>query len=332
MSTRVFAILGALAAVIIGVALVAVRFAADAAKTPATTNNGHMARTPYGDPDLQGIWTIIEMDGVPFERPAELAGKEQVTAEEAEARVAQRVSSLINNDPTGNYGPEWRDHAPGLARQKASTRTSVVVDPPDGRLPPLTPEAQTRMTAQTADVRARRERPASWGDLPLWNRCITRGLPTEPMVYNNGVQIVQSPGHVVILREMIHEARVIPVTGTPHLGPRLTQYLGDSRGRWEGDTLVVEITNFSEKSDYRGAGKNLHLTERFTRVSQDRLEYRFTVDDPTMWTRPWTGVLTMTRDDGQYELVEYACHEANYAVPNILSAARAAEKGKTARN
>ena len=182
------------------------------------------------------------------------------------------------------------------------------------------------LTAAAAS--AQRGRPAGPEDLSSWVRCITRGLPEMmlPRVYNNGLQIVQGPGFVAVQKEMIHETRVIPTDGRPHLGPNLTQWLGDSRGTWEGDTLVVEVTNFNGKASYRGSGEDMTLIERYARTGPDTLEYWFTVDDPTIWTAPWTGMFTFGRDDDQYELVEYACHEGNYGMTNILSGARAEER------
>lgn len=284
-------------------------------------------RTPWGDPDFQGIWTTNEMHGVPLERPAEFAGKDALTAEEAAARREQTTQRTVTAEGIGNYDRAFRDTALGFTKQGLSTQASLVVDPPDGRLPPLTAEAQTRREQQ----RARRgQRPADWTDLGTWGRCITRGALTivEPSGYNNGVQIVQGPGYVAIQKEMIHETRVVPLNGRPHLGSNLTLWSGDARGRWEGETLVIEATNFDGRGPLFGASRNARLVERFTRLSPDQLEYRFTVEDPTIWTRPWTGRMTMSYDAGQYELVEYACHEANYSMTNTLSAARAEEKAE----
>jgi hypothetical protein len=172
----------------------------------------------------------------------------------------------------------------------------------------------------------RNELPEGPEDLSNWVRCITRGLVPMPGIYNNGLQISQGPGFVNVTREMVREVRVIPTDGSPHLGPNLTSYLGDPRGHWEGDTLVVEITNFNGRSPYQGSSENLTLTERYTRTGEDTLEYKFTLDDPTVWTQPWTGMYTFVRDESQYELVEYACHEGNYGMRNILSGSRAKER------
>jgi hypothetical protein len=211
----------------------------------------------------------------------------------------------------------------------------MVVDPPDGRIPPFTPDGKRR----AAEIARRGSglvedseeelRPGIWADdLGSFVRCITRGLPAMwlPGVYNNGVQIAQGPGYVVITKEMIHEARVIPLDRRPALGPKLTQWIGDSRGHWEGDTLVVEVTNFNGRVDFRGSSKNMRLVERFRRIGPETIDYSVTIDDPATWTRPWTINFPIQKDDSQYDLVEYACHEGNYGLVNILSAARATEK------
>jgi hypothetical protein len=298
-----------------------------AASPAAATAPWKAPRTPWGDPDFQGIWTTNEMHGVPLERIAELAGRDTLTVEEATARRERTTQGTVNAEGIGNYDRAFRDTALGFTKQSVSTQASLVVDPPDGRLPPLTADAQTRREQQ----RARRgQRPADWTDLGAWGRCITRGALTivEPSGYNNGVQIVQGPGYVAIQKEMIHETRVVALDGRPHLGSSLGLWSGDARGRWEGETLVIEMTNFDGRSPLFGASRNARLVERFTRLSPDQLEYRFTVEDPTIWTRPWTGRMTMSYDPGQYELVEYACHEANYSMTNTLSAARAEEKAE----
>ncbi len=296
-----------------------------AAATPEPGEPYTVPRTPWGTPDLQGIWTGDAAHGIPLERPLDAAEIAALTPEEAAARRERGTLRSI-----WGYEREWRDTTLGFARDAPSTQVAMIVDPPDGRLPPLTPEGEALVAAA---ANADRGPPAGPEDLSSWVRCITRGLPgmMMPGVYNNGLQIVQSPGFVAIQKEMIHETRVIPTDGRPHLGPNLTQWLGDSRGRWDGDTLVVEVRNFNGKSSYRGSGANLTLTERYTRTGPDTLEYRFTVNDPTIWTTPWTGMFTFGRDDTQYELVEYACHEGNYGMTNILSGARAEERAQAAQ-
>ena len=205
----------------------------------------------------------------------------------------------------------------------------MVIDPPDGRVPPLTSRGE-ELSAIAEEARRRYTRGPSAGpeDLTPYVRCITRGLPgmMMPGVYNNGLQIVQGPGYVAITKEMIHETRVIPTDEHPPLGTDLTLWLGDPRGRWEGNTLVIETTHFNGRASYRGSSADMTLTERFTRVGPDTLQYEFTIDDPTVWTRPWTAMFRFDKDDAQYELVEYACHEGNYGMTNILSASRAQEK------
>ncbi len=198
-----------------------------------------------------------------------------------------------------------------------------MVDPPDGRVPPLTPDGQTRATA-----RARRGYD-SWEDRSLWERCITLGLPMVPGPYNNNYQILQTPGYVVILHEMIHDARIIPLDGRPHVGQNVRQWFGDSRGRWEGATLIVDTTNFTDKVSYRGSTEGLHLIERFTRTDAGTVRYEFTIDDPATFTKKWTAAIPMAKTDDQ--IFEYACHEGNYGMVNLLSGARVQEKGRAGR-
>jgi hypothetical protein len=293
-------------------------------------------RTPWGDPDFQGIWTTNEMHGVPLERAKEYASTPELTAKDAEARRERTTQGTVSAEGIGNYDRAFRDTALGYTKQRVSTQASLIVDPPDGRLPPLTDEAQQRRAgrgrgaaAGGADVIGR-GRPADWTALGAWGRCITRGALTivEPSGYNNGVQIVQGPGVIAIQKEMIHETRIVPLNAGSHLASAIRQWGGDARGRWEGDTLVVEIRNFDGRAGLNGATRDATLTERFTRLGPTELEYRYTVNDPGTWTRPWTARMTMTLDPSQYELVEYACHEANYSMVNTLSAARAEERAE----
>ena len=274
-------------------------------------------RTPWGTPDFQGVWTGDAAHGIPLQRPDDLADVGVLTPEQAAARRERGTLGSI-----WGYESEWRDTTLGYVKSAPSRQVAMVIDPPDGRIPP--------MTARGRELRAaarRSRRPLAEGpeDLSSWVRCITRSLVQTPGVYNNGFQIVQGPGHVAMQVEMLHETRVIPTDPSPHLGSDITSWRGDARGRWEGDTLVVDITNFNGRVPYQGSSDTLTMTERYTRTGPDTLEYRFTLDDPTVWTRPWTGMFTYVRGETQYELVEYACHEGNYGMTNILSGARARE-------
>ena len=275
-------------------------------------------RTPWGDPDIQGIWTSSSAVGIPFERPdgVEVGA---LTAEEAVARHEGRLLRGI-----WGYEREWRDTTLGYTGAAVSTQLAMVIDPPQGRLPPRTARGE-ELAAADRPARERRaaQPPAGPEDLSPWVRCITRGLIPTPGGYNNGMQIVQAPGHVAITREMVHETRIIPTNPRPAVGADVTSYLGHSLGRWEGDTLVVESTNFNGGAPIQGSSKDMTLIERYTRIGPNTLEYRFTVDDPTVWTAPWTAMFRWDLDESQYELVEYACQEGNYGMRNILSGARA---------
>ncbi|MCE2539207.1 MAG: hypothetical protein J4G16_02105, partial [Acidobacteria bacterium] len=281
-------------------------------------------RTPWDEPDLQGVWTGNASHGIPLERPEDLADLESLTPEQAAARRERGTLGSI-----WGYEREWRDTTLGYDPNAPSTQVAMIIDPPDGRLPALTPEGERR-AAQVASDRARYTTTNIAGpeEATSFVRCITRGLPALmfPGVYNNGLQIYQGPGFVAIQKEMIHETRVVPTTPRPKDGPQLTSWLGSTQGQWEGDTLVVETTNLNARASYRGSSPDMVLTERFTRISPTRLEYQFTVDDPTVWTAPYTGRFTFDIDDEQYELVEYACHEGNYGMFNILSGARARDR------
>lgn len=297
--------------------------------TAAETRTWTPARTAWGHPDLQGTWSSATI--TPFERPDDLAGKQVLTDAEAAEFEKQRLQATNQDrrdgagtdaDVARAYNDFWWDRGRKVTPNR---QTSLVVDPPDGKVPPLTPEAQKRQAARTE---ARNSRgPADYPeDRNLWERCITRGLPNVmlPGPYNNNYQIFQTAQYVVILAEMIHDARIIPLNGRPHLPPTVRQWMGDSVGRWEGDTLVVETTSFTNKTNYRGSGENLRLVERFTRRAPDVLNYEVTIHDPTTFTRPWTVLLPATTSDG--EIYEYSCHEANYGLTGILSGARAQEK------
>jgi hypothetical protein len=306
------------AAVVAMIGLTSVAVAGQAANSSSKT----VPRTPWGDPDLQGIWSIATI--TPFERPTALADK-QVLSEEEAADLERQTLKTTNQDRRDGAGTDadvaraYNDFWWDRGTKVVSTRqTSLVVDPPDGRVPALTAEGQQRATARAARGYD------SWEDRSLWERCITRGLPMIPGPYNNNYQILQTPGYVVVLHEMIHDARIIPLDGRPHLGQDVRQWFGDSRGRWEGDTLVVDTTNFTEKANYRGSTDGLHLIERFTRTAAGTVRYEFTIDDPKTFTKKWTAAIPMTGTDEQ--IFEYACHEGNYGMVNLLSGARVQEK------
>jgi hypothetical protein len=285
-------------------------------------------RTPDGHPDFQGNWNTATL--TPLERPAEFAGKPFLTEQEVaqyEARLLRdanrdRRDSNPEADAGGAYNEFWFERGSHVVQ---SRRTSLIIDPPDGRIPALTPEAQKR---QSARAEYRRQHPADGPeDLSLQNRCIlwgTAGPPMLPSAYNNNYQIVQGAGYVAILVEMIHDARIVPTDGRPHLPSNIREWMGDSRGHWEGDTLVVETTNFSDKTNFRGASPDMHLTERFKRADADTLIYEFTVTDPSSFTKPWTAQIPMKKS--RVPLYEYACNEGNYALEGILGGMRAEEK------
>ena len=284
-------------------------------------------RTPDGKPDLQGVWTNVTM--TPLERPRELADKAFFTEQEArqyeketlERNNADRRDGGADADVNRAYNNFWYDRGTKLANR----RTSLIVDPPDGKIPALTPEAQKRQADRFAAARGHQfDGPENRG---LTERCLvwpTAGPPMLPSFYNNNYQIVQGPGFVMILVEMIHDVRMIPTDGRPHLPADVRQWLGDPRGHWEGDTLVVETTNFSDKNNFRGSDENMKLVEKFTRTGPETLRYAFTVNDPTAFTKPWSAEIPMSRIEGP--IVEYACHEGNYAMAGMLAGARQEEQ------
>jgi len=278
-------------------------------------------RTPDGQPDFQGIWDTSTL--TPLERTAEFAGRAVLTPKEA-AEYAQQTLQRINTDRRDgpattdlnrNYNEFWRDRGHTLA----DGRTSLIVDPPDGKIP-LNATARARRAALVAAEAA----PTGPEDLPLRLRCVTRGLPMTPTPNNNYFQIVQGQRFVVILQEMMYEARVIPLDGRPHAPSSVRAYMGDARGHWEGDTLVIDTTNFFGKYDLLGSDENLHLTERLTRTDADTILYEFTADDPTAYTKPWKAQIPMKRT--QEQLFKYECHEGNYTMEGVLAGARSAEK------
>ncbi len=296
-------------------------------------------RTPWGDPDLEGKWPSRHMTGVPLQRAESFGTRNVLTDAEFAQREAQAARQKVQDTedfdfgnpsiPFGQIGGGQSPPQHWLERGEPQRQASLIVDPPNGRLPPMTAAAQTRAAERRAE-RAARGPLDSYTDFTLFERCITRGLAGSmlPGGYNNGNQIVQSPGYVTIVNEMIHEARIVPL-GRSHLGATIRTYMGDSRGRWDGDTLVVETTNFASRP---GVGLNdtvpseaLKTTERFTRTSATTLSYSITLDDPLTWTAPFTLQYELRRDDA-YGMFEYACHEGNYALQNILSGARAAER------
>jgi hypothetical protein len=308
----------ALAAMTAAISLVPVVAAAQAAKTTAP-----VAKTPWGDPDLQGTWDYRTI--TPLERSRELGDREFYTEEEKqtlEGRAGRRMDAPPDEIRPGLTHAQYATD-PGRFIADGN-RTSLVVDPPDGRIPALTAEGRARQ-AQRGGNRNNAVN-ASWLDRGNQERCITYGLPSAslPTLYNNNIQIVQAPGTAVIVHEMIHEARVVPLDGRPRLNENVRGWIGDSRGWWEGDTLVVETTNFNGKNSYRGSTTGLRLVERYTRVGPDRLELRLTVSDPTTWEKPWTVLLPMRPTEG--EIIEYACHEHNLSMFNLLEVARDAEK------
>jgi hypothetical protein len=301
-----------------------------AAQTPAA-KTWTAPRTPDGKPDLEGIWNNATL--TPLERSKEYEGKPFLTEQEV-AEFEQRELRNVDGDRRDGgaaadvnraYNEFWRTRG----RITPDRRTSLVVDPPDGRVPPLTPAAQKRAAEKAAENRGHEfDGPENRS---LAERCIAvpnAGPPMIPANYNANYQIVQAPGVVVLLSEQIHDARVIPTDGPtdgrPHLSDNIRQLLGDSRGHWEGDTLVVETTNFTDQTNFRGSGEFMRLIERFTLAGPDLMLYEFTVNDPETFTRPWTARIPMMRTQGP--IFEYACHEGNYGLAGSLSAARAVEK------
>jgi hypothetical protein len=289
------------------------------------------ARQASTKPDLQGIWTNATV--TPLERPKEYADKPFLSREEA-AEFEKRAVYDANGDRRDGgaeadvgraYNEFWRDRG----KVVSTLRTSLIVDPPDGRVPPLLPEAQKR-NAGLADARRKLGGPFDGPEgRSLQERCLLTpqaGPPMLPANYNSNYQIVQTPDYIMIVVEMIHDARIIPLDGRPHLPRNVRSLMGDSRGHWEGNTLVVETTNFTDKTSFRGAGENLRITERFTRTDADTLLYQFTIEDETTWAKPWSGEIPMKKAPGP--LFEYACNEGNYGMEGVLAGARAEEKRK----
>jgi hypothetical protein len=285
-------------------------------------------RTPWGDPDLQGTYTNTYENGTPLERPQEFEGRTLSDVSREELQRARRAIQARTVDAFQGpiHAPDhwWQDN---LNLERGS-QAWLIVDPADGHIPPLTPAAQRRAAARAAARTGNTRGPAdSFTDRSLYDRCITRGYPGSmmPAIYGNQYEIVQAPGVVAIRYEMIHETRIIPLSPGPHVGAAIGLDMGNARGRWEGDTLVVETRNFTERSVYRNANpETLTVVERFTRISPEQVRWTVTIDDPGTWTRPWTFALPLTTDSTP--LPAYDCHEGNYAMHNILSAARAEER------
>jgi hypothetical protein len=300
------------------------RSTAAAGAQKAAARKWSAPRTPWGDPDIQGTWSSDDLRGVPTQRPDQFAGRAELSDEEFAKR--QSDNDTARTRELNRVGAFRNDVGTRTFRQ-----TSLVVEPADGRIPPMTPEAE-RITALRQVQRS--TPPTSWTDRSLYDRCITRGVlgSVMPVIYGNGNQIFQAPGLVSITYEMVHDTRIIPLDSRPHVGPHIRQYLGDARGHWEGNTLIVETTNFVGNAT--GAGGNgggtpmsdaFRLVERFTRVAPDVLNYEATIEDPKTYTRPWKLLLPLTTQPG-YQVLPYECHEGNLALHNILSAARAEEK------
>jgi hypothetical protein len=285
-------------------------------------------RIPDGHPDLQGIWTNVTI--TPLERPRDLASKPFLTSEEAAAYEKRMVDRRDNNPDAAESvaDPEvWWERGTHIV---STLRTSLIIDPADGRLPSLLPEAQKRMQDARAYTRLH---PADGPeDRSLQERCLLSGTTGPPMLsgpYNNNIQIVQAGGSILMVIEMIHDVRVIPMDGRPHAPQNVRLWMGDPRGHWDGGTLVVDSTNFTTKTHFRGADENLHLIERFTLADPETLVYQFTIDDPTAFSKQWTAEIPMHRSSGP--MYEFACHEGNRALPNMLSIAREAEKTQAPR-
>jgi hypothetical protein len=321
-------------------ALVTLGIVAMTTALAAQTKSGYTTpKTPWGDPDLRGTYTSDNSIGVPFERPQqygtratltdeEFAAREKANAEQVAKDNSERPESKFEEDEAANNAPRhWLERG-----TKLSHATSLVIDPPNGRLPPLTAEGQRRQAQNRLRV-FRQDEAAEFHSYR--DRCITRGVVGSilPAIYGNGTSIQQGPGYVVIRNEMIHEARVILIDSkAPRLGRNIHLYMGDSRGHWEGNTLVVDTTNFTDKIGVGGGtapSTGLHLIERFTRTAPDTMHYEFTVDDPATFRARWTAALDLQTKPG-YQIYEYACHEGNYGLRNMLSASRADDRAAAA--
>jgi len=309
---------------------------AKAAKKASTVNSWTQPKTPWGDPDIQGTWTSDDCIGTGLQRAANFGDRLYLTEQELSDRQGKLSKQLANdlvdtvasNQKAGTGPPgHWGERA-----RRPCKQTSLIIDPPNGRLPEMLPEAKSRPVPEGAGNNT--PKADSWEDFSYYIRCITRGVPGSifPVIYGNGQQIVQGQGFVTILQEMVHEARVIPLDGRPHAGPNVRSYMGDARGHWDGNTLVVETTNFlGMRTGIVGNGGGtptsdaMKTTERFTRISPDEMRYEITIDDPKTYVSPFKVGFPLTQEPG-YQNFEYACHEGNYAMFDSLSGARAREK------
>ena len=304
---------------------------AAAAGQDGASDAWQVPRTPDGRPDLQGVWDFRSL--TPLERPEALADQDIFSAEEAAQFTEERLAALDKDQPgpdgriplSGGYNDFWWDYGRQLPDD---LRTSLVVDPPDGRLPGLTPAGRERAAARRTALGRDAHGPEDRG---AFERCIlgfNAGPPMNPSAYNNNMQLFQTADHVVILNEMVHDARIVPLDASDHLPDGVRQWRGDSRGHWNGDTLVIETQNFTAKTSFRGTGPGLHLVERFTRVEEGILLYEYTVTDPESFERPWSVAVPMQKND--LPVFEYACHEGNYGMLNLMVSARAEDARKAA--
>jgi hypothetical protein len=299
----------------------AITAAADAARaSQAARGTWKAPRTPWGDPDLRGYW--LSLSYTPLQRPAELADKPMYTEQEAIAAFKKAVEADAEVDPREVHY-DWKEYGMDAWQSpvRPNLRTALIIDPPDGRIPPLTPEGKQRVAAA--------RRGPSVISRGLYERCITsnQGPPRIPQNHDAESQIFQSPGYVIFILQSNSEIRIVPLDGRPHLAPTVRHWQGDSRGRWEGDTLVIETTNFHPQREWRGSAANLHLIERLRLTDAKTIDYTFTVTDPTTWTKPWTAEVPWPRiEPGMYE---FACHEQNYGLINVVRGAqiRAREAG-----
>jgi hypothetical protein len=338
MRHRLFALIGALTTVVTVVVLAVGPAAAQQAKAPvkAPAKKWTLPHTAWGDPDLQGVYTFAT--DTPIQRPTTLGHKDSYTEEEQkqlEEQVRAKQDENVETNEHFSYNALWFNSDAG----RPTGRTSLVVDPENGRIPALTDRAQKVRAEQQAALAKRRIGKDTlintWADHPTYSRCIARPMPRITQEYNHGVEILQTPGFVHIFYESMHDVRTIPLDGRPHLDGSVQQWTGDSRGHWEGETLVVDWTNFPEKMEFSGFPENnVHFTERFTKVDANTVNYVVTVNDPSTWTKPWTFILPWRADDPAYggpeDLFEYACHEGNFRMmEDTLTGSRALREAQS---